>query len=350
MRRGSIGKFRTGVFQVALACACSGILAQEVQFVFTSDAHYGTVRKAFRGRRRVDAQAVNEALVAGVNALQGLTLPADGGVGAGQPVGAIDFLVEGGDICNRQEKGAQSAALSWVQFRTDYIEGLAVKDGDGRKAPLFLIPGNHDADNAAKDATPMMEIYNHMTAPVPPRTAGSFRPAENRIHYSRTFGGTHFVFISLWPDRIERSWLEKDLQAINPATPVILFAHDPPGLPAKGDMPTDDPPGEDSPEALTRFLKAHPNITAWFHGHANWNEAYDWTGADGTLALHTFRVDSPMKGRASGQDERKLSFQLVTLDARNHRMTVRECLWNAGAQDPGAPVAFGTSTTVSLAN
>lgn len=339
MQGNRVWRLRTAVFRAALACACSWSPAQQIQFVFTSDAHYGTVRKSFRGRKQVDARDINEALVAGINALPDLTLPADDGVGAGKPVDAVDFVVEGGDICNRPKKVSQSASLSWAQFRTDYIEGLAVKDGCGRKAPLFLIPGNHDADCAPQDAAPMAEIYNRMMAPIPPRTASSFRPNEDRIHYSRTFGGVHFVFISLWPDRAERSWLEKDLGTISPTTPVVLFAHEP---------PADDPPGEGLPEALTGFLKAHPNITAWFHGHANWHEAYDWTGADGTLALHTFRVDSPMKGRASGKDERKLSFQLVTVDARNHRMTVRECLWNAGTQDSAVLEKFGESTTVLL--
>ena len=34
-----------------------------VQFVFTSDAHYGLTRRAFRGGTDVDASAVNGALI-----------------------------------------------------------------------------------------------------------------------------------------------------------------------------------------------------------------------------------------------------------------------------------------------
>src|SRR5450432_2673761 len=67
---------------------------------------------------------------------------------------------------------------------------------------------------------------------------------------------------------------------------------------------------------LAAFVKAHPNIKAYFHGHNNGNEFYDWRGVDSDVTLPTFRVDSPMKGAVSGNDETKLSFQLVSIDTR----------------------------------
>jgi hypothetical protein len=94
------------------------------------------------------------------------------------------------------------------------------------------------------------------------------------------------------------------------------------------------------------FLRQHPNITAYFHGHTNFNEFYDWTGPDHTIALHSFRVDSPMKGKESQPDETKLSFQLATVNVAAHTMTVREVLWN---QKPQAPsLTWGSSKTVAL--
>jgi hypothetical protein len=60
------------------------------------------------------------------------------------------------------------------------------------------------------------------------------------------------------------------------------------------------------------------------------------------VALKTFRVDSPMKGKRSAQDESKLSFQVVTIDPRTARMTVREYLWNAGGG------TWGERATISL--
>ena len=94
------------------------------------------------------------------------------------------------------------------------------------------------------------------------------------------------------------------------------------------------------------FLGRHPNITAYFHGNSNWNEFYDWTGPNASAMLHTFRVDSPMKGHFSATDETKLSFQIATIDTAARTLTVREVLWNAEPQRPNSPVSWGGSTTV----
>jgi hypothetical protein len=56
-----------------------------------------------------------------------------------------------------------------------------------------------------------------------------------------------------------------------------------------------------------------------------------------------------MKGRFSKIDERKLSFQVATIDIASRTMTVREVLWNANPQAPNSPVTWGASTTVALA-
>jgi hypothetical protein len=54
-------------------------------------------------------------------------------VRAGSPVGAIDMVIETGDIANRMEVvsnvQAQSAAASWAQFSIDYINGLNLSGG-----------------------------------------------------------------------------------------------------------------------------------------------------------------------------------------------------------------------------
>src|SRR5262249_45665394 len=65
--------------------------------------------------------------------------------------------------------------------------------------------------------------------------------------------------------------------------------------------------------------------------------------------LHTFRVDSPLKGHFSGIDETKLSYQIATVDTAARTMTVREVLWNANPQNPNSPITWGASTTVALA-
>jgi predicted MPP superfamily phosphohydrolase len=321
-----------------------------IRFVFTSDAHYGLTRPAFRGRTNVRAHDVNAALVADIDTL-----------------GAMDFVVEGGDVANRMEaeEEIQPASVSWSQFKRDYIEHL--------KMPVYVVPGNHDASNAigfykpmkpAVDSTAMIEIYNLMMAPQR-RTKKTFAYATDRVLSSRDTGGVHFVFLNIWPDSIGRAWLARDLERIGTSTPVVIFTHDQPEAESKhftnpngrhainaedrfenllADTFADGHTVEDADvieqAAWEDFVRAHPNVIAYFHGNSNWNQFYDWSGPHQSIALHTFRVDSPMKGHDSSMDETRLSFHVATIDTRAMTMTVRERLWNVGA--------WGESATVSL--
>jgi predicted MPP superfamily phosphohydrolase len=356
----------------------------EVQFIFTTDSHYGISRPAFRGATNVEAHTVNAAMVASINRLARAGFPADGGLRSGGPVGPVDFLVDGGDIANREEAdtGIQSAATSWSQFRSDYINGLTLLNRVGKRTPVYAVPGNHDASKAvgyykrmasAIDKTSMVEIYNLMMTSATPKTAATYDYAEDKVLVSHDVGGIHFVYLTIWPDSRVRAWMEKDLKAVSNSTPVILFAHVSPepdpkmfrNPNGKGDISEADkfenlladtftgrsteatPIAEGT--AWEGFLRQHPNITAYFHGHSNWNQFYDWTGPNHTVMLHTFRADSPMKGHFSGTDETKLSFQIATIDTVSRTMTVREVLWNANPQHPDAPLTWGASTTVALA-
>jgi hypothetical protein len=56
-----------------------------------------------------------------------------------------------------------------------------------------------------------------------------------------------------------------------------------------------------------------------------------------------------MKGRLSGQDEKKLSFQIASIDLAARTMTIREVLWNARPGDPISSISWGNSRTVALA-
>ena len=97
---------------------------------------------------------------------------------------------------------------------------------------------------------------------------------------------------------------------------------------------------------LAAFLKKHPAIVAYFHGNENYNEFYTWGGPDNDIAMPVFRVDSPMKGNESGKDEKRLSFQLVSLDTDARKMTVREVLWNADPKHPA--ITWGASRTIGF--
>jgi hypothetical protein len=357
-----------------------------VQFVFTSDAHYGLKRQAFRGRSNVDAHTVNAAMIAKINTLAGVRLPKDGGLRAGEQVGAVDFVAEAGDIANRQEVDEsgtiQPAAASWAQFTADYVDGVRLLDRSGARAPVYIVPGNHDVSNAIGfyrpmapliDKTALVGIYNLMMAPSARKTTSTYNYPGDRVLVSHDVGGMHFMFITMWPDTGVRRWMERDLGRVSPGMPAIVFTHDQPEAEAKhftnpngrhdinsadkfenllvdtlADGTSVGAPTDVEQRAWQNFVAHHPNITAYFHGNSNWNQFYDWTGPDNAVVLHTFRVDSPMKGGLSSKDETKLSFQVATIDTASRRMTVRECLWNVDPRHPSTPIAWGASTTVAL--
>jgi hypothetical protein len=380
------------VCAIAVAATACAAIAQSatppaiVQFVFTSDVHYGLTRETFRGRPAADAHTVNAAMVATINVLPTARYPRDGGIQADQVVGPVDFVAVGGDVANRAEgRGAsaiQSATRSWRQFATDYVDGLRIESVRHERAALLVIPGNHDVSNAIgyyrpmtppRDSASLVAMFNSMVRPAVPRTTATYDYAADPILFSRDFGGVHFVFTGVWPDSRARAWIDRDLSSVGTTTPVVLFAHDQPAVGAKhfrnpngthdinaqdrfenvlvdelADGTTVETPARLEHEALESFIVRHPNIAAYFHGDSNWNEFYEWPGPHRRVMLHTFRVDSPMKGAESAGDETRLSFQVVAIDA-SYRMTVRECLWNAEAAARAPTVVWGATTTVSLA-
>lgn len=382
---------RLAVVIIALASgefAKGGELASSaITFVFTSDVHLGINRGKFRGATNVEARVVSAAMIETINLISKVALPRDDGLHAGRILGAIDFVVITGDLTNRQERlplRIQSASVSWLQFEQIFFGGLKLLDRAGQPTPLLLVPGNHDVSNAighpngllpVTDATALAEIYNRMMHPDTPRTKDTYRYATDKIYYSRDFGGAHCIFLTVWPDRIARAWMTADLKTVPETTPVFLFAHDPPRVDVRhftsphsdagisrrtvfenilGEVYAAASPADESSDSAQRafaaFLRAHRNIVGYFHGHSNWHEYYTWKGPDKNIELHTFRADSPMKGRNSGKDETKLSFQVVVYDVTMNRLTSRECLWNALPEKGGtlAAIAWGESVTINL--
>jgi len=303
-------------------------LSQTIQMVFTSDAHYGITRAKFRGDTAVAGYKVNAVLVKQVNSLPNSMIPDDNGINAGKLVGSIDYVIEGGDIANRMEIPIQSAATSWAQFENDYMHSLNVTGHNGKPAKLYMVPGNHDISNAigyAKpmnpltDPTSMVGIYNLMLKPAKPLTNDSYNYAVDKINYSHNIGGVHFMFITLWPDSAERIWMQKDLDTVASTTPVIIFTHDEPNIESKhftnplpphnmtvknkfqnlveenykeGDVAGKGEQATDIEQrGFVKFLKAHPNIKAYFHGNTNYNQFYTYTGPDNDVKLPIFRVD-----------------------------------------------------------
>ena len=355
----------------------------KLQFVFTSDPHFGLSKNTFQGSMNVDALVVNSSLIAKMNMLLNTHFPVDSGVQSGNLISYIDAVILGGDFANREESGVQSATISWNQFVSTYINGNYLTDRNNNRTPLFIIPGNHDVSNAVgyykimnpiTDVMSMMSMYNLMMNPVVPKTTATYNYASDKIHFSKDMDGIHFMFLNIWPDSTERIWMESDLQKVNISTPVLLFAHSVPDVESRfftnpnglHDINAIDKFENLVPEIFkdggktindasiieqrefTSFLKQHTNIKAYFHGHTNYNQFYDWTGPDNDILLHCFRVDSPLKGSTSSTDETKLSFHVATIDTASKQMTIRECLWNPTPSLPTTPVTWGASITVSL--
>lgn len=361
------------------------VLSQTIQMVYTSDAHYALTRNKFQGDTDVNAHVVNAAMIRKINTMPTITLPEDGGVNSGKKVGSIEYLVQTGDIANRMEIPYQSAGASWHQFETDYIHGLTLRDNHHKPTRLLVVPGNHDITNAIgsskvmnpkTDPTVLVKIYNMMLNPARPKTNASYNYTNDKINYSLNMSGIHAMFITLWPDSAERIWMQKDLDTVPQTTPVIIFCHDQPTCESKhftnplppynmtsinkfenltaehykeGNIAAKDDGSTDlEQQGWVKFLKEHANIKAYFHGNSNYNEFYVYNGPEHDVALHTFRVDSPIKGDHSSKDETKLSFQLISIDPQNQVLTVRECLWDTQPLNPLSKVVFGSSKTVSL--
>jgi len=327
-------------------------------------------------------------MVKQINTLSSLKFPKDGGVNASKKVGSFDYMIITGDITNRQQVGIQSASDSWTQFSADYLtEGITLTTRKKEKVPFLLTCGNHDVSNAIgypkkmiplTDATSMVNIYNYMMSPETPRTNETYNYATDKINFSKDIVGVHIMFVTMWPDSANRVWMERDLENVSVTTPVIIFTHDQPECEAKHftnpngdhsinltdnfenlveerlkDGTTTKSPTVIEEQGFVRFLQAHKNIKAYFHGNDNKNEFYTFEGPDKNIKLKIFRVDSPMKGEISGidskdgrGDESKLSFQVIALNGKTQTLTVRECLWNTTGAN--SPLVWGETSTISL--
>jgi hypothetical protein len=224
----------------ALSCAAQETAPDSLlQFVFTSDLHYGITRPHFRGADSVPSTIVNRAMIAAINRLPGNMVQNDGGVGSGQEIGHLDGILITGDIANREEIGIQPADVSWKQFQADYDHLVGTKDRHHKPTPILLGPGNHDVSNAigywrplqpATDASSMAGIYNSMMQPAQPRTAATYNYTTDKIHFIREYAGIRVVFVNCWPDSTEQAWMERQLKVVHPGTPVLLFTHSQPDV------------------------------------------------------------------------------------------------------------------------
>jgi len=350
-----------------------------IHIIFCSDLHFGLTKENFRGNKNVSAATVNAAMIEAMNQLPALSLPNDEGVGANASIRAIDALIITGDIANREENGVPAANSSWKEFEQDYLQQLQLHKNNGTATSIFVVAGNHDVSNAVgfhrpmapeKDASSYVGIYNLMMHPATQKTVANFDYNTDKVHFATNIAGVHFQFVNLWPDSTERVWMEKDLLSVKSQMPVFVFTHSMPEVEARffvnpnnthtinekdkfenllSETFKDGNSVEDKAiieqKAFAHFVELHPNIKAYFHGHSNYTEFYDWKGPENTIHLHCYRVDSPMKGRYSAKDETKLSFLVVSINSNTKKMTVRECLWNSHFTGNASAIAWGISST-----
>ncbi|WP_291528553.1 metallophosphoesterase family protein [Bacteroides sp. UBA939] len=328
-----------------------------IQFVYVSDSHYG-IERDFRGKTSVSASKVNRAMIDAINSLPGMVLPRDGGVKEAEKIAWVDYVINTGDITNRAEKGIPRSARSWRQFKRDW-SGLKLVNIAGVPTPQLLLPGNHDISNAIGhpsiprhkvDATAAAEIYNAMLRPDTLLSKRAYNRDRHLCNYAFCNSNVHFVFLDMWPDTRNRTWLKAKLQTFPKEDVCLLFVHDQPDIEARhlinpngardintidrfenlaGDVSSVSASGDvpvEERRQLQEFLGAHPVIRGYFHGNENYNEFYTWGKPVAKVSF--FRVDSPMKGAASSKNEAQLSFQFVVIDTEKKVMTVREFFWN----------------------
>ena len=100
--------------------------------------------------------------------------------------------------------------------------------------------------------------------------------------------------------------------------------------------------------AMPLYLKTHSYGEYVFDWA--WADAYRRAGGEYYPKLLAAVPFTPCTGPRvlAADDETRLAFELATVDTTAHRMTVRECLWNAEPGNPAAPIVWGAMRTVSL--
>ncbi len=342
-----------------------------VNFVYTSDNHYGIVRPLFRGNFNVTGQAVNEAMIARMNTLPVQLFPNDGGVAAGQSVGTVDFLMDTGDIANRSESQSAIAAnaaldylgsivnypgnsaytapvssVTWSQWQHDYLGDtntgsragglLTLTNAAGQGIPVFLSPGNHDVSDAIGmngkiaagnvDATSFAQIYNRMTpysGKLPITTniftnPGDYTNVNNQVNYSFDIGGVHVLCVNMFPDKNILNWMSADIANLPTSTPVFLFCHVPLNM-AAGETKVFGTPTNTSNSAgadIPFKLSGTDSANSYVDMNAAKQYVADWLVAHGNV-----------RALFSGHDNFNGATNWNGQDANGNLIAVRDSVW-----------------------
>ncbi len=223
---------------LALLSACSAPAEEEVTFFIAADTHFGFPGCAERNARQIEA----------LRALPGTPWPPEvGGV-----VGPPRFLLVCGDLT---EKGEEP---SWREFLSAY---------GALPFPVWAATGNHD--RVPKIRRPVLD---------------GVKERQGALVRSFEAGPMHFASLDLYPGRKTLEWLRKDLAAVPPERPIVLFLH----YSILG--PYSDWWKEEE-KAAFRAEIGRRRVIGIFHGHWHGSEHYSWQGLD------VYGVGSPKSGK-----------------------------------------------------
>lgn len=216
----------------------------DVTFLVAADTHFGARVKRTSDDTDVPIEEVHETAVREMNGMQARTWP--GGIWGkiARPRG----LLVAGDLT---DDGRDS---EWQSFEK-YL-GRTGSEGKLRM-PVFEGIGNHDRNSGDR-------IVDRVV-----RRHGS-------PFYSWDWDGLHLVCLGEAPDDTALRWLERDLSAIGPYRPVVVYFHYPLAGPwTKGNWFGDG----DYRERLAAVL-SRSTVVGIFHGHFHATGYYRWLGRD----------------------------------------------------------------------
>jgi hypothetical protein len=229
----------------------------DVTFCVVSDTHFG-----YGGRVEQ-----NRDLVAKLGAIAGRAYPSAIGGAVAPPRG----LLVTGDLTE------WGRVEEWEPFVATYGRD----GGDGALGmPVFEVIGNHDKVHGPWVGDRVAERHGGRT-------------------YAWTWDDLRLVALSEAPDDDGLAFLARELDALEPTVPVVLYFH----LPLEGPFSTGQWFG-DGPyrDRLAEIVRGH-TIAAIFHGHHHATDHYVWHGIDvfkpGAVknGAHTFAVVHATDGR-----------------------------------------------------
>ena len=205
--------------------------SRDVTFLAVSDTHFGYV-----------AESTHAVLVRKLDAIAGHPYPP----GIGGTVAPPRGLLVTGDLTEwgREEE--------WSRFLAFY--GNTGADG-GVQVPVREVVGNHD-----KVAGP------YVTDQVAKRHGGKW--------YTFDWDDVRFFALGEAPDDDGLAWLARELDALAPNVPIVLYFH----FPLAGPFSTDQWFGDGNYRDRLGAMLDGRCVAAIFHGHHHASQHYTWRG------------------------------------------------------------------------